>query len=209
MSWPPSNLNAAHRIGLWCVCLLIAFTLPTVAQSSAEPAVPPPASLGLAPPLDDPTLNLDARLGDIKIDESGPAVSIHFHGRDYTAEQYLRLVASQQHRRDEGGWVFIAFNITTLAGVLWVSIGLLGQLLFTGRMIIQWLVSEKEHRSVVPPIFWYLSLIGATMLLAYFIWRKDLVGILGQATGFFIYIRNVYLIHSNRRARRNAPPAVA
>jgi lipid-A-disaccharide synthase-like uncharacterized protein len=67
-----------------------------------------------------------------------------------------------------------------------VGLGLLGQVLFTGRMLVQWLASEKQKRSVVPVAFWWMSLIGATMLLVYFTWRRDIVGVLGQATGWFI-----------------------
>ncbi|HAI14296.1 MAG TPA: hypothetical protein DCM28_21505, partial [Phycisphaerales bacterium] len=73
---------------------------------------------------------------------------------------------------------------------MWVAVGLLGQVLFTGRMIVQWIASEKSKRSVVPTAFWWMSLIGASMLITYFIWRKDVVGVLGQATGWFIYVRN-------------------
>jgi lipid-A-disaccharide synthase-like uncharacterized protein len=62
-------------------------------------------------------------------------------------------------------------------------------------MIVQWLVSERARRSVVPAAFWWMSLIGATMLLVYFLWRKDLVGVLGQGTGWLIYIRNLYLLY--------------
>ena len=77
-------------------------------------------------------------------------------------------------------------------------LGLLGQVLFTGRMVVQWLVSEKQKQSVVPTAFWWMSLIGASMLITYFIWRKDIVGFLGQATGWLIYVRNLWLIYKPR-----------
>jgi lipid-A-disaccharide synthase-like uncharacterized protein len=86
-------------------------------------------------------------------------------------------------------------NISSAFGIAWVAVGLLGQLLFTGRMLIQWVASEKARRSIVPVSFWWVSLGGATMLILYFIWRKDIVGILGQSTGWFIYGRNLYLIY--------------
>jgi lipid-A-disaccharide synthase-like uncharacterized protein len=79
-----------------------------------------------------------------------------------------------------------------------VSVGLLGQVLFTGRMIVQWLASEKKHESVVPPVFWWMSLIGSLMLLSYFTWRRDIVGILGQGFGLAIYLRNLHLIYFPR-----------
>ena len=95
--------------------------------------------------------------------------------------------------------VFRAFNITGWYGLLWVAIGLGGQVAFFGRMAVQWIVSEKEQRSVVPPIFWYLSLFGGVALFAYFAWRQDLVGVLGQSTGVVIYARNIRLMRKERR----------
>jgi lipid-A-disaccharide synthase-like uncharacterized protein len=91
-----------------------------------------------------------------------------------------------------------AMNINSPVGMAWVGLGLAGQLLFTGRMLVQWLASERRRRSVVPVAFWWMSLVGATMLLLYFIWRQDIVGVLGQATGWFIYVRNLWLIHRPR-----------
>ena len=102
-----------------------------------------------------------------------------------------RLYEDQQTR----SFFAVLLNVTSPVGFLWVGLGLLGQVLFTGRMIVQWLISEKKQRSVVPPAFWWMSLIGATMLLIYFLWRKEPVGVLGQATGWFIYVRNLWMIY--------------
>lgn len=110
-------------------------------------------------------------------------------------EQFAdRVYASQSDRT----LLAVIFNVSTPLGLLWVSVGLLGQLLFTGRMIVQWLVSEKSQRSVVPPLFWWMSLIGSMMLLTYFLWRRDIVGILGQGIGFAIYVRNLHLIYASQ-----------
>lgn len=89
----------------------------------------------------------------------------------------------------------VVFNISTPLGLIWVSFGLLGQVLFTGRMIVQWLASEKSRQSIVPPMFWWMSLLGSSMLLSYFLWRRDVVGILGQGIGLAIYVRNLHLIY--------------
>lgn len=113
-----------------------------------------------------------------------------------TPVEFTELLYSQ---RMSGGWLQMLFNITSPAGIAWVALGLGGQILFTGRMIVQWMVSEKHRRSVVPVSFWWMSLIGATMLLIYFVWRRDIVGILGQGTGWFIYIRNLVLISKLKR----------
>lgn len=109
-----------------------------------------------------------------------------------TPEQFAERRYHEQFART---WAQRLLNITSPAGFLWVTLGLLGQLLFTGRMIVQWLVSEKHKRSIVPPIFWWMSLCGSTMLLVYFIWRQDAVGVLGQGTGWVIYVRNLLLIY--------------
>ncbi|MFZ4597325.1 MAG: lipid-A-disaccharide synthase N-terminal domain-containing protein [Terrimicrobiaceae bacterium] len=112
-----------------------------------------------------------------------------------TPDEFAKLYYSQQ---GGGNWLSSVFNITSPAGIAWVALGLGGQLLFTGRMLVQWISSERSRRSVVPVAFWWMSLVGATMLLAYFIWRRDIVGVLGQATGWIIYIRNLVLINRSR-----------
>ena len=102
--------------------------------------------------------------------------------------------------RTNGGWLESIFNITSPVGVAWVALGLMGQLVFTGRMLVQWLASERSGRSVIPVAFWWMSLGGAVMLVAYFVWRRDIVGVVGQATGLFIYARNLVLIRKSRGA---------
>jgi len=96
------------------------------------------------------------------------------------------------------GLIYRVLNITSPVGIAWVVVGLLGQVLFTLRMVFQWLVSERERRSVVPVAFWWMSLCGASMLLVYFVWRRDIVGILGQSTGWMIYVRNLWLIYHDQ-----------
>ncbi len=80
---------------------------------------------------------------------------------------------------------------------IWLIIGLLGQCVFSARFIVQWLVSEKAKRSVIPVMFWYLSIIGAMILLIYSIYKRDIVFIIGQSTGVLIYVRNLFLIRRN------------
>lgn len=77
--------------------------------------------------------------------------------------------------------------------VVWLSIGLAGQSMFVMRWFIQWLASEREKRLVVPELFWYTSLAGGLMVLAYGVYKPDPVIILGQF-GVFIYARNVYFL---------------
>jgi len=83
---------------------------------------------------------------------------------------------------------------------IWIIIGLVGQLLFFFRFLIQWIVSERKKESVIPVSFWYLSLGGSLILLSYSLWRKDPVFILGQCMGSVIYVRNLILINKKRSA---------
>ena len=80
----------------------------------------------------------------------------------------------------------------------WLAIGFGAQALFASRFLVQWIASEREGRSVIPVAFWYISLLGGIMLLAYAIWRRDPVFILGQSTGAIIYSRNLFLIYRER-----------
>ena len=88
----------------------------------------------------------------------------------------------------------------TPTDAIWVMVGLLGQLMFTARFIVQWLASEKAGRSVVPIAFWYFSICGGLVVLAYGIHKFDPVIILGQLPGTVIYARNLWLIRAETRA---------
>lgn len=81
---------------------------------------------------------------------------------------------------------------------LWVLFGLLGQFCFFMRFVVQWIVSEKKKKSVIPEAFWYLSILGSVILLFYAIYKKDPVFILGQSVGSIVYIRNIMLIHGKK-----------
>lgn len=76
---------------------------------------------------------------------------------------------------------------------LWIIFGLIGQAVFSYRFLLQWWASEKAKKSVIPPSFWILSIIGSLILSTYAIYRKDPVFIAGQLPSVFIYSRNIYL----------------
>ncbi|MBW1848032.1 MAG: lipid-A-disaccharide synthase N-terminal domain-containing protein [Deltaproteobacteria bacterium] len=82
----------------------------------------------------------------------------------------------------------------------WLVLGFCAQAMFAARFWVQWIASEKAGKSIVPLLFWYLSILGSLLLLVYSIYRKDPVFILGQATGIFIYTRNLYLIKREKEA---------
>ncbi len=78
---------------------------------------------------------------------------------------------------------------------IWLVIGFLGQALFTGRFIVQWLASEKQKKSVIPRAFWYFSIAGSLTLLSYALYRRDPIFVMGQTFGVVIYLRNLYFIN--------------
>ncbi|MDP1772195.1 MAG: lipid-A-disaccharide synthase N-terminal domain-containing protein [Methylobacter sp.] len=82
---------------------------------------------------------------------------------------------------------------------IWLIIGFVGQALFSARFIVQWLKSEREKKSVFPIAFWYFSIGGGITLLAYAVYRQDPVFIVGQLTGLFIYLRNLYFVIHERK----------
>lgn len=98
-----------------------------------------------------------------------------------------------------GNRLFRALNITGWGSFVWLSVGFLGQILFSGRMVLQWISSEKKKQSHVPPSFWWFSLIGGILLFTYFAWRQDPIGVLGQSSGLVIYARNLRLIAKEKR----------
>ena len=87
------------------------------------------------------------------------------------------------------------FATLTMLESIWLGIGFSGQSLFFSRWIIQWIASERKAESQMPVAFWYMSLAGGLIVLAYAIHRRDPVFIAGQGIGSFVYLRNLMLIH--------------
>ncbi len=84
----------------------------------------------------------------------------------------------------------------------WIILGLIAQLCFFSRFLVQWIVTEKNKKVTIPLAFWYLSLAGGLGLLAYAIHIKDPIFILGQSTGLFIYIRNLIIANKEKDGKR-------
>lgn len=82
----------------------------------------------------------------------------------------------------------------------WVIWGLAAQGFFFLRLIIQWLNSEKEQKTIIPLSFWWLGIIGAIMLLVYAIARKDIVFLITSILQLLIYYRN-YIIGVKSKER--------
>lgn len=125
--------------------------------------------------------------GESWIDQSTFAITIDAEARRWAARPRWELA------------ILGFFNISSWNNLVWILLGLAGQGCFFGRMFIQWIVSEKERKSVVPELFWWFSFFGGAILFTYFVWRVDIVGVLGQSTGVVIYARNLRLIHKQKR----------
>ena len=88
----------------------------------------------------------------------------------------------------------VLFHLHGLTITGWKLIGLAGTFLFTARWFVQLYATKKSRRVVMPMSFWYLSIVGSVMTLAYFIWGKnDSVGILQNAFPMFVSVYNVYV----------------
>jgi lipid-A-disaccharide synthase-like uncharacterized protein len=97
--------------------------------------------------------------------------------------------------------------ITSYFGVTltpWKVVGYVGVALFAGRWLVQVYASRAEGRPTLPRLFWYMSVTGSALLLAYFIFGKnDSVGILSNLFPAVIAGYNLYLdIRGPRSAAR-------
>lgn len=86
----------------------------------------------------------------------------------------------------------------------WLAFGLVAQLLFTARFLVQWISSERAGKSVVPMAFWFFSMGGGAMTLIYGIAKREPVIIIGQGMATIIYLRNIMLILKDRRTSKSA-----
>lgn len=77
---------------------------------------------------------------------------------------------------------------------VWLAIGLAGNTAFFARFLVQWIASERAGRSYVPVVFWYLSIAGSLILLAYAIHRRDPVFTLAFLPNCVVYVRNLVLL---------------
>ena len=130
-----------------------------------------------------------------------------FESPRMTAQEFRKQYGEDVYQDAIDGrrnWIFKLLNITSWVNLTWVAIGLLGQTLFSGRMVLQWLVSERRRESVITESFWWFSLLGAVALFSYSVWRQDPVYMLGQASGIVIYARNLRLIYKQKRREARA-----
>jgi lipid-A-disaccharide synthase-like uncharacterized protein len=81
----------------------------------------------------------------------------------------------------------------------WLVFGLFGNLSFATRFIVQWVASERAGESVVPLVFWHLSIVGSLILLVYAIHMKNPVFTLAYLPNAVVYVRNIALVKKKQR----------
>ena len=86
---------------------------------------------------------------------------------------------------------------------VWGTVGFIGQFVFGARFILQWLVSEYKKKSHIPNSFWYISLAGSLILLAYSLHLKNPIFVLGFSLNTLIYVRNIHLIYNQKSRVEN------
>jgi lipid-A-disaccharide synthase-like uncharacterized protein len=86
----------------------------------------------------------------------------------------------------------------------WLVFGVVAQLLFAARFLVQWISSERAGKSVIPFAFWLFSMGGGLMTLIYGIVKREPVIILGQGLATIIYVRNIMLIIKERKPPTNS-----
>jgi lipid-A-disaccharide synthase-like uncharacterized protein len=98
-------------------------------------------------------------------------------------------------------------------GDYWELLGYAGTAIFGCRFFVQWIASERAGRSVVPKVFWHISILGTLVMLLYAIFVTNAIGlkkglplILAYAPNAFVYFRNLMLIDKHEKA---GPPAPA
>jgi lipid-A-disaccharide synthase-like uncharacterized protein len=86
---------------------------------------------------------------------------------------------------------------------VWKIVGYAGTFIFSSRFLVQWYATEKKGQVVVPQAFWWLSLLGTWLLLAYWIHKRDSVGILSYVVAWIPYIRSLIIHRRHKAAHKN------
>ncbi len=87
----------------------------------------------------------------------------------------------------------ILFHIHNIGVTPWKLVGYVGVFLFTARWFVQLYATKKMKKVVMPMSFWWLSITGSILLLAYFTFGKnDSVGVMSNLFPAFVSVYNLY-----------------
>lgn len=87
------------------------------------------------------------------------------------------------------------------ASNVWLAALVCGQLCWSSRFVVQWIASERSATAHFPRSFWWTSLVGNALLLAYALHRRDPLLVCAFGLGPLVQIRNLML------GRKSAPVA--
>ena len=102
-------------------------------------------------------------------------------------------------------WFWVNDRFLGIEWHAWKAVGWLGNAVFFSRFFVQWYATEKRKQVVVPMAFWWLSLAGSTLLLAYGLYRRDSVFIFAYAFTWIPYVRNLVIAGRHADAHRRCP----
>jgi len=84
----------------------------------------------------------------------------------------------------------------------WVIFGFFAQFIFFLRFLIQWFLSEKHGKIVIPKLFWHLSIVGALLILVYALHRHDPVFMVSAFLQLILFWRSLF-IHKKNETSKN------
>lgn len=89
----------------------------------------------------------------------------------------------------------------------WEILGWVGMATFSTRFFVQWYATERKRQVVVPVAFWWLSLIGSLLMLAYaLLTHRGWVVVCSYAFTWIPYLRNL-VIHVRHKSATLSCPA--
>jgi len=94
---------------------------------------------------------------------------------------------------------FSPYGKTPILITPWTFIGLMGNVLFTARVLIQWIASEKQRKSIAPVTFWWASLAATLIMVFYSIQKFEIAFLLGYTINIIPYLRNLMLTNKSPR----------
>jgi lipid-A-disaccharide synthase-like uncharacterized protein len=102
-------------------------------------------------------------------------------------------------------WIWDGHRFAGIEWHFWKVLGWSGNVIFFSRFFVQWIATERSKQIVIPVSFWWLSLIGSILLLAYGLWQRDSVFIFAYAFTWIPYIRSLVIHYRNHAARQDCP----
>lgn len=104
-----------------------------------------------------------------------------------------------------GAFLRTAISEQVLGDPVWAGVALVGQTVFAGRFVVQWIASERRQRSFVPLAFWWMSIAGSLLMLAYALHLRNLILMMAFSLNMLIYLRNIHLIYRRGTGDAESP----